>query len=80
MVLHNCCSSRYMVFPVDQEVAEMIEKQNKMKVVRKSSDNTTDTVSLRLGQLAHVDFYRIGGHIYPEVVHGSCQQQQQPVI
>ena len=52
MVLYNYCRSRNMDFPVDQEVAEMIEKENKMKIVRKSSENTTDTVSLRLGQLA----------------------------
>ena len=41
-----------MDFPVDQEVAEMIEKENKMKIVRKSSENAIDTVYLGLGQLA----------------------------
>ena len=50
--MHNYCRSRNMVFPVDQEVAEMLEKENKMKIVRKSSENAIDTVSLRLGQLA----------------------------
>ena len=45
MVLRNYCTSRNMDFPIDQEVAELIEKENKIKTVRKS-------VSLRLGQLA----------------------------
>ena len=31
---------------------EDLEKENKIKIVRKSSENTTDTVSLGLGQLA----------------------------
>jgi hypothetical protein len=34
MILHNYCRSRNMDFPIDKDAADMIKKEQEMKVIR----------------------------------------------
>ena len=52
MVLHNYCRDRNLEFSVDDDVKEMIRKENEVSVTRKQQENTSDKEAFKMGQFA----------------------------
>lgn len=52
IVLHNYCRTRNLEFPLDSDVAEMIQQENKINVNRRYVEHQRYEEQLKLGQLA----------------------------